>query len=155
MRSALLFLALALSGCSFLVADVVPAHRASANAPLKVAFSVAPIDAPAPRPTPETVSVSSVIHSAIALPGELVRLEHVIIISCSVVSAIGLMNVGLLLVLIVRQRRGRPVATQAIDVPASRVCNCGAPISPRSKSGRCRQCALDQRRRKTTFATAS
>jgi hypothetical protein len=176
MRFAILLFALALSGCSFSVADVVPGHHAAGAQPMQVSFAVASVATPAPRRNPELLDVSTAIHSAITLPGEIVELEHVIVVGCSVLAAIGLVNGVFLLTLIARQRAGRdpavqpvletPVAEAAVmkaaeaavmdvTVAATKTCSCGAIISARSKSGRCRQCALEQRRSKTTLAISN
>jgi hypothetical protein len=148
MRPALLLLILvALSGCSFSVSGgVVPKTNAPAVVrTLQVAF--ADTHATAPAPVMDEIDLSAVAHSALTVPREIEGLRRAVVISCVVLATIGSANAVLLIFLLTWRRVGVPetavVAVQAL--PEVKTCRCGAVISARTKSGRCRQCARDHR----------
>jgi hypothetical protein len=152
---------LALCGCSFSVSDVVPkVHESPAARTMHVSFALAPGTAPAPTPAPDVLDLSSAVRSALVIPREIEKLERAVIVSCAVLTAIGLINAVLLIRLLSVRRRERTVVSTRQTEPivqtapivqaaqpspsaslAQRLCACGAAISARSKSGRCRQCA--------------
>jgi hypothetical protein len=103
-----------------------------------------------------------------AVPRQLEELQRAIVWSSAILAAIGLANAALMVSLL-RARRRVPIpasitpVTPAFDpvtltredvlapadvAPASKMCSCGASISARSKSGRCRQCAREDLRRR-------
>jgi hypothetical protein len=169
MRTAIMLLALlALCGCSFAVSDVLPKmHESPATRTMHVSFALAPGTTPAPTPAPELLDLSSAVRSALIIPSEIETLERAVIVSCSVLAAIGLINAALLIRLLRVRRRERtlvptvqmepivPTAPSASSTTlAQKLCACGAAISSRSKSGRCRQCARKHQREDTRVTAA-
>ena len=151
MRSAILLLALTLTGCSLVVANPLPGHHGANDPMMHVTLAAAPLATPAPRAA-ELIELSAALRSVTSMPSEVAQLERVIVMACAVLAAIGLINAALLIRLLGLRARERPRAVQPAIV-APRTCGCGATISARSTTGRCRQCALEQRRRKTALAT--
>jgi hypothetical protein len=151
MRSALLLLALlALSGCSLSVSDMMPkAHGPSEARTVHVSLAVAPATAAVPIKAPDTLDLSSVARSAMNIPQEIRDLEYAVVAAALALGTIGLINAALLIRLATMRHRERlpvspPVTLEA--APPLKTCACGAAISARTKSGRCRRCALEQRR---------
>jgi hypothetical protein len=151
MRSALLLLALlALSGCSLSVSDMMPkTHGPSEARTVHVSLAVAPATAAVPVKAPDTLDLSSVARSAVSIPQEIRDLEYAVVVAALVLGAIGLINAVLLIRLATMRPRERlPLSPEVTPeaAPPQKTCACGATISARTKSGRCRRCALEQRR---------
>jgi hypothetical protein len=169
MRYALLLLTLlALSGCSFAVSDVVPKAHALPARTFQVTFDS--LHASTPTPAPGFIDLSTVAQSVTAVPRQLEELQRAIVWSSAILAAIGLANAALMVSLLrARRRVPIPIPTSIIPVtpafdpvtltrddvlapadvsPASKMCSCGSSISARSKSGRCRQCAREDLRRR-------
>lgn len=151
MRSALLVLALlALSGCSLSVSDMMPkAHGPSEARTVHLSLAVAPATAAVPINAPDALDLSSVARSALNIPHEIQDLEHAVVVAALALGGIGLINAALLIRLATMRPRERVVAAPEVTLeaaPALKTCACGATISVRTKSGRCRRCALEHRR---------
>jgi hypothetical protein len=150
MRSALMLLALlALSGCSLSVSDMMPkAHGPSEPRTVHLSLAVVPAAAAVPVKASDALDLSSVARSALNIPHEIQDLEHAVVVAAAALGAIGLINAALLIRLATMRRERLPVSSEVTleAAPAPRTCACGATISARSKSGRCRQCALEHRR---------
>lgn len=123
-----------------------------------------------PQPLPSgAVDMSGVLQGAVRLPADVQRLREAIVTGLVIISVLGITNIALMLAVLGRLRRVTgtpeaftlrpsvltyapqaeavaPVPVQAVPVaaahaPAARSCACGAEISPRSRTGRCRACA--------------
>jgi hypothetical protein len=160
--------AICLSGCS-LSGSEFGARGGDARIPR--AINVVLASAPAPRPAaaqPDTIDVTTVLHSAIAVPAQLTALQRAITWGAILLGSIGAVNAVLLILLL--SARTSPATAAGIGAAALSTgttsagprpranavqprteagitCACGSPISARSKTGRCRRCAFEQRAR--------
>jgi hypothetical protein len=151
MRSALLLLVLlALSGCSLSVSDMMPkAHGPSEARSVHVSLAMAPAAAGVPIQGPAGLDLSSVARSAVNIPHEIQDLERTVVGAALALGTIGLINAALLIRLAtIRARERMPVSPEVTleAAPVPKTCACGTTISVRTKSGRCRRCALELRR---------
>jgi hypothetical protein len=158
MRLAGMLLALlALCACS-VTTDMVPGQRSESGVPSQ-RVTIALARAPQPAVTPrEMLDVSAVVRSAVAVPALVERLERAIVVWCAILAVVGLLNATLLLRLLATRREAPSPARAAAPAVASgtappakvalgahAACSCGAAISPRTASGRCRTCASHAR----------
>ena len=102
-------------------------------------------------PQSDTIDVSTVLHAALAVPQQIESLERAVFIAGMLVVVLCVVNVLLLLQLIAVRARAATATPTALQA-AHAACACGAAISPRTKTGRCRACALAYR--KKTRATS-
>jgi hypothetical protein len=149
----LLLAALGLSGCTFSVTDT----------PLKGGAKLVPhttnvvmsIHSAAPVPVLEhhdAIDLTTVLQTATSIPQHIESLERAVVVWGIVLAVVGVANALLLVRLIAsRSRVVTAVAAQG-SVPAAS-CACGAAISARTKTGRCRPCALEYRAKKRAAET--
>lgn len=149
-QALLLFAATSLAGCSFSLTGLDPKHRDALlpRAATDVTVSLA-LPRFAPTPQPDTIDVSAVLHSALSIPQQIESLERAVFITGMLVVALCVVNVLLLLRLVAMRPRATTVMPPTIRT-ASPACACGAAISPRTKTGRCRTCAVEYRKRNRT-----
>ncbi len=104
---------------------------------------------------------SSALHAALGLPAQIAGLSHLVLWCTTVLATVGLLNAVLASAILFQWTRTRapsPEVTVASDAavagdapkpaverPAPALCACGAPVSARSKTGRCRRCAQTAR----------
>jgi hypothetical protein len=148
-----MILAISLAGCALSAADLprpsrdaVVAHTAN----LVVAdHTVSAPSAPSASRS-DTIDVATLLQTVVALPQRvetIERLGHAIVIAALLVALIGAINAALLVRLLTTIQRA-PAATPVVAATIGASCACGASISPRTKSGRCRACALKERSRR-------
>ncbi len=149
MRSALLLLALLLlCGCSLSASELMPkTHGSPDSRTVHVSLVAIPSAAAIPSRAPDALDLSSVARSAVSIPRGIADLEHAVVIATVSLGAIGLINAALLIRLATMRPRERlrVAPEQALEVVPAKTCACGAAISARTKSGRCRRCALEHR----------
>lgn len=120
------------------------------------ALALAPEPAAAPT---ETVDVPRAVRDVGRIPGELARLRRLLMYGALGVLVCGALNAVLLTSILCALLRLRPrqtawlPETEALGV-STRHCRCGNAISERSRTGRCRRCALAHNRRLATAQTA-
>jgi hypothetical protein len=124
------------------------AHGPSEARTVHLSLAMAPAMAAVPTKTSDALDLSSVARSAVNIPNEIQDLERAVVVAAVVLGAIGLINAALLIRLATMRRDRSPVPPVVTleAAPALNACACGATISVRSKSGRCRRCALEHRR---------
>jgi hypothetical protein len=100
---------------------------------------------------------SPALHAALGLPAQIAGLSHLVLWCTIVLATVGLLNAVLATAILFQKTPARapapgpPVASEAVisgddpktrpELPAAALCACGAPVSARSKTGRCRRCA--------------
>jgi hypothetical protein len=94
---------------------------------------------------------SSALHAALGLPAQIAAFSHLVLWCTIVLATVGLLNAALSAGILFQGTRTRATASEpaianaapkgAEAQPAAVTCACGAPVSARSKSGRCRRCA--------------
>ncbi len=138
-----------------------------------------------PQPLPSgAIDMNGILQGAVRLPADVQRLREAIVTGLVIISVLGITNIVLMLAVLGRLRRvapqgeefalRAPLATPApavaeiapVPVPVGasalaaapvlvRTCACGADISSRSRTGRCRACARTATIRAKRAARAS
>lgn len=107
----------------------------------------------------DAIDLTSVLQTAISIPQRIEMLERAVIECGIILTIVGVTNAALLIRLLAPNTRGSTVcvpSTVSTAVPtAVPFCACGATISARTKTGRCRACALDHRAKKHAIATSA
>ena len=155
-------LALANVGCA---REVIPALHEHGRAALRPAPHGAVASARAPiKPTaiadsaqPIEINLPALARDVDTVPAELDALRRLLRYAALGVLVCGALNAVLLFCILLALQRRTTVAIA--EVPGSAIvqtprCGCGTPISPRSRTGRCRRCALAHRRTDAAARTA-
>ena len=151
----LLFAALSLAGCIFAVTDTrsnglgqfVP-HASS------LVMSTRPVASVPLVEHHDAIDLTSVLHTAISIPQRIESLERAVIVCGIILAIVGVANAALLMRLLVSRVRVPSAVPTAVS-GAVAFCACGATISARTKTGRCRPCALDHRVKKRATETSA
>jgi uncharacterized membrane protein len=152
LRALLLFAALGLAGCTFAVTGTHPNGRGDV-VPYTTSLALATPVATAPGiDHHDAIDLTAVLHNAISIPDRIESLQRTLVICSIVLAVFGLANAALLMVLLGTRVRARSVVPAPVPA-AGTFCACGATISARTKTGRCRSCARDQRAKARPIAT--
>jgi hypothetical protein len=143
--------------------DVTIASPVIANIAQPVPIDVPSIAQPAHIDIPSIaqpvrIDVPSIAYNIDRVPGELASLRRLLMYAALGILTCGLLNAALLLgILRALLRKPAPAVLPARETPSlvaqNKRCSCGTPISSRSRTGRCRRCALAHNRQLATAST--
>jgi hypothetical protein len=144
-----LFAAASLSACGrALVPGTHQNHVAGqrgTSAPAIAAVRISPVAVQAAAAPELPVNLPSVLNAAERFPWEVAALRRTIAYGALGLLLVGMLNAGLLFAILrtLERRRENPVGEAIVPVEhAPRRCSCGVTVSDRSRTGRCRRCAL-------------